>query len=182
MTALPDAASRPSRQSLREMLGFFYPIHYQVGMELEKRMCQGRLTRQQAAIIWLIESEAGDGWIRRQVVEQALRDWFETSKSHVSQLLRDLSSPPLELVAQADNPDSGREKLLSLTTEGRAFARSMVEAGLAFFTEYFASLSDQEMGWGIRFLSLAFVPARLADKPLRSAAPLPAPPGRIGAA
>ena len=34
-----------------DLLGFFYPIHYRVGMELETRMCQGRVSRQQAAII-----------------------------------------------------------------------------------------------------------------------------------
>src|SRR6266705_1449075 len=111
MSPIPTDAnsSGPSRATLKDMLGFFYPIHYRVGMELEKRMCQGRVSRQQAAIIWLIESEAGgEGWIPRKVVEAALRDWFETSKSHVSQLLSDLSSPPLSLVAQMDNPASGR--------------------------------------------------------------------------
>ena len=54
---------------LNDMLGFFFPIHYRIGMELETRMCQGRISRQQAAIIWLIESEVGgDGWIRRRVI------------------------------------------------------------------------------------------------------------------
>jgi len=180
-TPTDPSTAAPSRATLKDMLGFFYPIHYRVGMELEKRMCQGRVTRQQAAIIWLIESEAGgEGWIARKVVELALRDWFETSKSHVSQLLRDLSSPPLSLVAQVDNPASGREKLLALTDEGRVFFETMVTAGVDYFTQYFAELSEQEMRWGIRFLALAFLPPAIADKSPRRAPPLPSPPSRIG--
>ncbi len=163
-----------------EMLGFFYPIHYRIGMELETRMCQGVLSRQQAAIIWLIESEVGaDGWMRRRVIEQTLGNWFETSNSHVSQLLRDLSSPPLSLVVQMENPASAREKVVALTPEGKAFFQTMIDAGLKYFSGLFAHVSEEEMRWGLKFLGLAFRPPELDDDGRRHGPGLGRPPRRI---
>jgi DNA-binding MarR family transcriptional regulator len=163
-----------------DLLGFFYPIHYRVGMELETRMCQGKVSRQQAAIIWLIESEVGaDGWVRRRVVEQMLGDWFETSNSHVSQLLRELARPPLSFVVQMENPASGREKVVALTEAGKAFFQTMVNAGLEFFSKQFEHVSDEEMRWGIKFLGLAFGPPEIDDQGRRTSPPLKGPRGRI---
>jgi len=171
----------PTTKLHADLLGFFYPIHYRVGMELETRMCQGRVSRQQAAIMWLIQSEVGgDGWVRRRVVEQYLANWFETSNSHVSQLLRDLAKPPLSLVVQMENPASGREKVVALTPEGKAFFQTMIDAGLEFFSTQFAHVTDQEMRWGISFLGLAFRPPEFDDRGRRATPLLQAPPGRIG--
>ena len=177
--AAPKKKTLP-RPVLHDMLGFFFPIHYRVGMELETRMCQGRISRQQAAIIWLIESEVGaDGWIRRRVIEQMLKSWFETSNSHVSQLLRDLAKPPLSMVVQMENPASGREKVVALTPEGRAFFQTMVDAGLDFFTTIFDHVSEDEMRWGISYLGLAFGPPDVDDEGDRVSAALKPPPKRI---
>ena len=155
----------PSKDSLYSLLGFFYPIHYQVGMELERRICQKRLTRQQAAIIWLIESEVGlNGWIRRKLIEQCLNDWFESRNSHVSKLLTELSEPPLSLVVQKTNPKSGREKLVALTDDGREYFQTMINAGLAYFAELFPHLEDKELKEGMKFLRKAFGPPTLTDK------------------
>ncbi|VVQ15503.1 MarR family winged helix-turn-helix transcriptional regulator [Pseudomonas fluorescens] len=152
------SASSHSLKTLSTMLTFFYPIHYQVGMELETRMCQGKLSRQQAAIIWLIESESGaDGWVRRRAIERALSSWFESSNSRVSQMLKELSSPPLKLIIQIENPASAREKLIALTEQGKAFFKSMQQAGIDYFSTYFAHLEPEELKWGIRFLQLAFI-------------------------
>ncbi|MCP5172313.1 MAG: winged helix DNA-binding protein [Porticoccaceae bacterium] len=157
-----DNAS-PARATLHDLLGFFYPIHYRIGMELERRTCQQQLSRQQAAIIWLIESEAGlHGWMRRKLIEQTLKDWFESRNSHVTQLLRELSEPPLSLVAQKANPDSGREKLVSLTDAGRAYFESMVNAGLDYFSELLPHLGDEELKEGMKFLARAFGPPTLS--------------------
>lgn len=163
-----------------DLLSFFYPIHYRIGMELETRMCQGRLSRQQAAIIWLIESEVGaDGWMRRRVIEQTLADWFETSNSRVSQLLRELAQPPLALVVQTENPASGREKVVALTAEGKAFFQTMIDAGLAYFSSRLGHVDDAELRWGIKFLGLAFGPPQVDDHGQRNSAPLKPPPGRL---
>ena len=178
--AKADSRKRLQKDLHRELLGFFYPIHYRIGMELESLMCQGRLTRQQAAIIWLIESEVGaDGWIRRRVIEQQLNYWFATSNSQVSQLLRELTRPPLSLVVQMENPASGREKVVALTPEGKAFFESMIEAGLAYFAATLGHVSAEEMRWGIKFLGLAFGPPAVDDSGLRNSPPLKSPPGRL---
>ncbi|MCK9283904.1 MAG: MarR family transcriptional regulator [Rhodocyclaceae bacterium] len=168
------------RPLLGEMLSFFFPIHYRVGMELETRMCQGRISRQQAAIIWMIESEVGgNGWMRRRIIEQHLKSWFETSNSHVSQLLRDLAKPPLSMVVQMENPASGREKVVALTPEGRAFFKTMIDAGLDFFTTQFEHVGEDEMRWGINYLALAFRPPEIDDKGRRQTPRLDPPPPRI---
>ncbi|CDM25296.1 hypothetical protein BN940_14256 [Castellaniella defragrans 65Phen] len=155
----------PTDASFLELLGFFYPIHYRIGMALERCMTQGRLSRQQVAIIWLIESEAGPyGWVRRKHIEQALGDWFESRNSHVTQLLHDLSRPPLALVVQKTNPDSGREKLVALTDAGRSYFETMVGAAIDFFRELLPHLSDRELRDGVRFLGRAFGPPTLPDR------------------
>ena len=178
--AKTETGKRTHRSADRDLLGFFYPIHYRIGMELENRMCQGRLTRQQAAIIWLIESEVGaDGWMRRRVIEQQLGNWFDTSNSQVSQLLRELARPPLSLVVQMENPASGREKVVTLTPEGKAFFESMIEAGLEYFSTTLSHVSGDEMRWGIKFLGLAFGPPAVDDSGERSSPALKSPPGRI---
>jgi len=160
-----SAGPPPSDASFLGLLGFFYPIHYRIGMALERRMGQGRLSRQQVAIIWLIESEVGaHGWIRRKLIEQTLSDWFETRNSHVTQLLRELSSPSLALVTQKSNPDCGREKLVALTDAGRDYFHTMVGAALEIFRELLPHLSDQELRDGVRFLGRAFGPPTLTGR------------------
>ena len=156
-TAAPVPA--PSDAGLFDLLGFFYPIHYRIGMALERAMTQGQLKRQQVAIIWLIESEAGPhGWIRRKHIEQTLSDWFETRNSHVTQLLNELAAPPLSLVVQKTNPDSAREKLVALTDDGRQYFDAMTGAALTFFRGLLPPLSEQELRDGLRFLGRTFGP------------------------
>ena len=154
----PTAAA-PTDAGLFDLLGFFYPIHYRIGMALERSMTQGQLKRQQVAIIWLIEAEVGPhGWIRRKLIEQTLSDWFETRNSHVTQLLNELSSPPLSLVVQKTNPDCAREKLLALTDAGRQYFDTMTGAAVSFFRDLLPHLSEQELRDGLRFLGRAFGP------------------------
>ncbi len=161
---MPSARSEapnptPSDASLADLLGFFYPIHYQIGMALERSMGRGRLKRQQVAIIWLIESEVGPhGWVRRRFIEQTLNDWFETRNSHVTQFLNELSSAPLSLVVQKTNPDNAREKMVSLTDAGRDYVHAMTGEAIAFFRDRLPELSDQELQDGLRFLGRAFGP------------------------
>jgi DNA-binding MarR family transcriptional regulator len=157
-----DCDESPNRALLYDLLGFFYPIHYQIGMELERRICGEKLSRQQAAIIWLIESEVGlQGWMRRKDIENVLSDWFDSRNSHVTQLLRELSSAPLALVKQMTNPESGREKLVALTEAGRKYFDMMIAEGLEYFAELLPHMSDDELRQGMKFLAKAFGPPTL---------------------
>lgn len=151
---------QPSPEAYYQLLGFFFPIHYPIGMELERKSLQGSISRQHAAILWLLQHETnGHGHIRRKRIEQALNDWFETKNSHVSHLLKELSAPNFGFVEQISNPESGREKLVGLTDAGRTFFNSMLAEGVAFFTERLSHLTERELQDGMKFLRKAFGPA-----------------------
>lgn len=156
--------SRHSSETLDTALTYFFPVHYQVGVEVEKLMCQGRLSRQEAAIIWLIASEADDdGWVRRRVIERALSSWFDSSNSRVSQMLRRLASLPTGLIVQIENPASGREKLIRLSEAGKIFFESMRGVGIDYFSAYLSHLSQHELERGARFFRQAFGADRITS-------------------
>jgi DNA-binding MarR family transcriptional regulator len=126
-------------------------------MELETLMGQGRISRQQSAMLWLIHSRANpDGWIRRKAIEARLSTWFEISNSNISRLLRELSRPPLSLVTQVENPQSGREKVIRLTKGGERFVEGMIEASVNYLSGQLAHLSEEELRWGLGFFALSF--------------------------
>ncbi len=107
--------------AVSELLEHFYPVHYQIGMAIED-VLRDRLSRKQFAILWLIHSE-GDGGLRmrRKQIEAAMRRWFEVSSPAISQALRVLARPPLELIEVRVDPNSGRERVVSLTPAGVRF-------------------------------------------------------------
>lgn len=141
------------------ILDYFYAIHYRFGMELEQAMSLGHLSRIQAAVIWIVQFRVdAAGWVKRKEVELALKSWFECSGARASKLLYELSSPPLSLIRQVPNPDSRREKIISLTPCGTRFFWDMQKAGKMFFANYFESMSPRELKQGIRFFGLAFDP------------------------
>ena len=153
----PASAGAPSRALVGDLLNFFYPIHYRIGMELESVMCQGRISRKHAAILWLIHSRApADGWVRRKEIESRLIVWFESSNSNISKLLRELSKPPLSLVKQVENPESGREKVVRLTRAGEVFVGGMVEASVDYLSGQLSHVTDDELRWGVDFFALSF--------------------------
>lgn len=149
--------SQHGSETLDTALTFFFPVHYQVGVEVETLMSQGLLSRQEAAIIWLLASEADDeGWVRRRVIERALNDWFDSSNSRVSQMLRRLASPAKGLIVQIENPASGREKLVGLSRNGKVFYKSMRKLGIDYFLAYVSHLSRNELKRGARFFKQTF--------------------------
>lgn len=150
--------------NLADLLSFYYPVHYRIGMDLETVMGQGRISRKQAAILWLIHSRADtDGWVRRKVIEERLSTWFEVSNSSISNLLRELTKTPLELVQQVENPSSGREKLVRLTANGRAFVDGMIAQSTEYLRQHMGHLTEDQLTWGIQFFKLAFTPLNAAD-------------------
>jgi len=177
-----NARGAPSARQIRRLLSFYYPIHYRTGVDLETVMGQGRVSRKQAAILWLIHSRAGeDGWIRRKDIEVRLSTWFEISNSNISKLLRELAREPLSLVDQVESPASGREKVIRLTASGETFVAGMIEASVDYLSRQMSHVSDEELRWGIGFFALSFGrPADGAIEELRDR--LGRPPPRIVAA
>jgi len=151
---LPLGAPQSPRALVEQLLGFFYPIHYRLGMDLETVMCRGRIVRKQAAILWLIHSsETAGSWVRRKEIETNLAIWFEMSNSNVSKLLRELAGPTLQLIRQEESPESGREKVVCLTPAGQAFVDEMVDAAIDHLSAQLTNISVDELRAGIRFLS-----------------------------
>src|SRR5277367_7117107 len=104
------------------LMEFFYPVHYEIGTALEDVVRADLLSRQQAAILWLIRSQGEDGLrMRRKHIESHVRRWFEVTSAALSRSLRAMMHPPLELIEIIEDPISGREKLVALTPKGKAF-------------------------------------------------------------
>lgn len=154
----PKAGS-PKTASLVDLLSFYYPMHYRIGIDLETVMGQGRVSRKQAAMLWLIHSRSDqDGWIRRKAIEERLSTWFEISNSSISSLLRELTRPPLELVFQTENPESGREKVVRLTSAGETFVAGMIAASVDYLDRHLTHVDADRLAAGIGFFKIAFQP------------------------
>ncbi|WP_439569760.1 hypothetical protein [Sphingopyxis sp.] len=139
------------------MLGYFYPVHYRFGMEMEQAMGQGQLGRKQAALLWLLHSEAGaDGWMPRKDIEATLGTWFEMSPPNVTKIIRDTASPPHEMIEIIESPGSGREKMLRLTSAGREFVSTMIDSATKFLTGRVGHMEQAKLAAGLAFLEEAF--------------------------
>lgn len=144
-------------------LELFYPIHYKIGMALEDALRAGALTRKQAAILWLIRCEGENGRsMRRKDIQRLLATWFEISNPTITKALRSMSRPPLSLLKVLEDPRSGREKRVVLTTAGERFLATMVAHGRAFVRCIVAELNAKEAREGLRFLkNLAAIHERI---------------------
>jgi DNA-binding MarR family transcriptional regulator len=132
----PRQSKAAGNTAAAELLEFFYPVHYQLGTALEDVVRAGVLSRQQAAILWLIRSEGSAAYrMRRKDVEANIRRWFEVTSAAVSKSLRRMARPPLELIVITEDPRSGREKLLTLTPKGRKFLATTAAQATAFVAQ-----------------------------------------------
>ncbi len=135
-----------NNDTVLELIEFFYPIHYKVGMALEDSLRLGKLTRKQVAILWLIRSEGAQGrQIQRKRIEQLLSGWFEISGSAITKSLRAMARPPLGLIQMAEDPRSGREKQVWLTPKGERFVQQMVARGCQFVSGLAQNFSAEEI-------------------------------------
>lgn len=142
------------REAPSRLLELFYPIYYSVGYAIANTLRSGTLTRQQAAILWLIHSEGVDGTsMRRKDVERFLSDWFEVTNSAISKALRALSRAPHELLQLVEDPNSGREKQIHLTRKGIAFVDRMMHDGRLHCDWIAERLSDEDLAHGIQFMA-----------------------------
>ena len=135
-------------------LDLFYPIHYMVGIKIEDTLRSGVLSRQQTCILWMIRMQGVDGKVmRRKDIERALTGWFEISSSAISKALRLLSKPPLGFVTIVEDPNSAREKVVSLTPKGEKFLLQMIDNGKSLMKWMIDRLTDDEVSTGVHFLA-----------------------------
>jgi DNA-binding MarR family transcriptional regulator len=148
--------TRAAEDLVAELLELFYPVHYKGGMALEDAMRDGRLTRKQVAILWLIRSEGGHGsHMARKEIERLLTTWFEISSSAITKALRSMARPPLSLVQVIEDPQSGREKQVLLTAKGERFLLTMIAQGRGFLRKIVEQIPEEEVRNGIQFLRRA---------------------------
>jgi DNA-binding MarR family transcriptional regulator len=137
----------------RDFLELFYPIQYKIGLALEDALRLGQLTRKQVVILWLIRCEGEGGRsMNRKDIQTMLTSWFEVSNSTITKALRSMARPPLGLVRVLEDPQSGRQKKIVLTTKGERFIEEMIERGRAFIEPVVARISADEAEIGLQFL------------------------------
>ncbi len=131
-----ERTAQSREAAVAALLEFFYPVHYEIGTALEDVFREDALTRKQFAILWLIHSEGEDGRrMRRKQIEAQLRRWFEVSSPAISQALSGLARPPLHLVELSIDPESGRERVVTLTREGERFLKATSARAKRFVAE-----------------------------------------------
>jgi DNA-binding MarR family transcriptional regulator len=183
--------STRAERHAEDMLELFYPVHYRGNRAVEEAM-RGELSRQQAAILWLIRSAGNDGQnrpaagslssasaprlrrhssaphlqpgeaphggglsMRRKEIVQRLQDWFDVSSPAVTQALRRMARPPMNLVCLIEDAESAREKRVILTTKGQEYIRTMADRGHAFLQRVVQELPGDRVSGGIEFLRAA---------------------------
>lgn len=141
------------KQAEGAYLDLFYPIHYMVAIRIEDSLRQNQLSRHQTCILWMIRMQGPDvKFVRRKDIEKRLTGWFEISGSTVSKALQALSRN-MGLIRISEDPKSGREKLVSLTPKGEQLLHDMAVDGHELMRSMIAELDDDEVSWGVHFLS-----------------------------
>ncbi len=134
------AAAAVGAVAAAEWMESFYPAHYEMGTALEDVLRSRVLSRQQAATLWLIRSQGGNGMrMRRKEIEANIRRWFEVTNAALSRSLRAMMRLPRKLIEITEDPDSGRQKIVSLTPKGKAF----LDSAAARATHGFAGLIEE---------------------------------------
>jgi len=145
-------AKRPPADAAHQFLELYYPIHYKAGIGVEDALRGSELTRHQTAILWLIHSMGNDGRsMRRKHIVSALSNWFEISNAAITKALRGMSVAPLALVTQTEDPNSGREKIVTLTAQGEAHMAQMIDRGTAYVQRIVDGLNRGQIVNGIDF-------------------------------
>ena len=141
------------RDAPRRFLELYYPIHYQAGIRVEDAMRGGELSRHQVAILWLIHAQGDDGGrrMKRKDVERALGSWFEISGAAITKAVRSMCQPPHALVTLEEDPHSGREKVIVLTTAGVEFLAGMMRRAETFIARITAHMTPAEIVAGLHF-------------------------------
>lgn len=134
-------------------LKLFYPYHYTVGMEIEKRLRGDSLDRHQAVILWIIKSKGENGRsLSRKVIEGLIGEWYEVGSSFISKTLRKMAAPPLEMIQIQEHPLSGREKVVVLTKNGDACIEQMIGRATRFIEDISENLTDEQIMNGMEFM------------------------------
>lgn len=142
----------PKEHAPKEFLELFFPIHYTIGMTVEDTLRSNVLTRQQTIILWLIHSKGESSKIMsRKDIVKSMSYWFDLTSSAISKALRSLAKPPLGFVNITEDPQSGREKIVTLTPKGQKFLLQMMDNGQQLVKRLTDVMTEEEIDQGIHF-------------------------------
>jgi DNA-binding MarR family transcriptional regulator len=134
-------------------LDYFYPIHFSIGMKIEAGLMEcGRLDRHQTVIMWILRSEtqrSGETSISRKDIVKLMTNWYDITSSSVSKALRALSKSPLHYIELEEDPNSGREKLITLTPAGEKHCNEMIASACNVIKRITENFSEDENKMGI---------------------------------
>ncbi len=154
MTPPRDHDVRVPPNAALQFLELYYPIHYQAGIGVEDALRGDALSRHQVAVLWLIHSKGTAGVrMNRKAIAQALGSWFEVSNAAITKAIRGMAAPKLGLLKLAEDPASGREQVVTLTTKGEAFITQMMARGTRYIEKITAEMTDDEIVQGIAFFT-----------------------------
>lgn len=148
----------------RKLLGLYFPYHYEVGFAVEREMRDPRLTQLQNVILWTLRSAGVERHaLPRKEIEAILRPWFEVTSSAFSKALRSLMAPPLECLTLSEHPNSGREKLVTLSPAGVEAVNAMASRGEHYIQRIVNELSATEIAEGTHFMTRVSAIAKSLD-------------------
>ncbi|WP_295877970.1 winged helix DNA-binding protein [uncultured Zhongshania sp.] len=134
-------------------LDYFYPIHFSIGMKIEAGLMEcGRLDRHQTVIMWILRSEtmrSGERAISRKDIVRLMTNWYDITSSSVSKALRALAKSPLNYIEIEEDPNSGREKLITLTPNGEQHCKEMIASACNVIKRITENFSDDENKMGV---------------------------------
>ena len=151
-TAATEDALRA--KSPADLLKLFYPFHYQVGSTIESALRGNQLSQHQTVLLWIIHSEGGNGRVmRRKDIELRISSWFDVTSSAISKALRSLARADMPYIEISEAPNSGREKIVTLTAEGQRQIQKMICRSETFIGSIIEELSADEIRAGLLFMS-----------------------------
>ena len=129
-------------------LDYFYPIYFSIGMRIASGLMEpGKLDRHQTVIMWILRSEtlrSGELSVSRKDVVRLMTVWYDITNSGVSRALRALSKDPMNYISLEESPNSGREKMITLTPRGQKHCADMMVTGRKVIKEVVGNLSTEE--------------------------------------
>jgi DNA-binding MarR family transcriptional regulator len=148
-------SKRSSKRYAARLFEYFYLVHYQLNMVIEDAI-RGPLTRKEAALLFLLYAEGGSSArLPRKLVVERLNSWFDSTSSNVTKIIARMASPQVNLVQVTNEPGSGRDKRIALSSNGRNFMRAMLEKGEDQTELLLANLSDEQARAGLEFFRAA---------------------------
>jgi DNA-binding MarR family transcriptional regulator len=102
--------------------------------------------------MWILRSEmqrSGKQSINRKEIVRLMTNWYDITSSSVSKALRALAKAPLEYIELTEDPNSGREKLITMTPAGKQHCEDMIASACEVIRNITDNFNDDENRMGV---------------------------------